>query len=531
MPRLDGLQFPDSDFLFLAALTRLAYLTCLLLLPFHTNNFLGCDGYNTSLCGGLNMDLFWDIFFWLIPIWIFLMVPFSTFYYEADDGMIMAGTAIDPNPVRKSRLYQALGWTAAVVVVISIIFTVAYLLASDAEIPVQQFVGADLSLAFTLGPDQRGVVYDITPQINETSDQPLPFNSSQMMPMAGNPNDEAYTNTLTNNGQQSIVMQVSISTFFAALMAWLGWFLFAVFGGIGMSAMPLDLLLVFKNRPRHMDAVEFAEAQKSLRDRVNELVDIGEMIKVERDANPTMGKVGGVGDYFNSDKRKEARNERQALLEFKQAVYLLEQDVEDFKACTQNYANYNPLKPYISLFLGVCSMIISLFWLIQIIVYVFPTPPWALFLNNYFAWFDSWFPLFGVLSVAIFTVYLLFAAITGCFKFGLRVACMTLHPMILGKTYMSSFLFNIGLVLLCALPVVQFSAQAFSDYARNSTIFQIFNVQISNLIFFGFWFTRNIFVYIFVTVMFLSSIYLLCRPKDTPPSGTELRDRLRSRRG
>jgi LMBR1 domain-containing protein 1 len=205
--------------------------------------------------------------------------------------------------------------------------------------------------------------------------------------------------------------------------------------------------------------------------------------------------------------------------------------VEDFKACTQNYEKYNPLKPYISLVLGVCSAIISLFWVIHIIVYVFPDQPWAPFLNNYFEWFDRWFPLFGVLSVAIFTVYLLFAAITGCFKFGLRVACMTLHPMILGKTYMSSFLFNIGLVLMCALPVVQFSAQAFSDYARNSTIFQIFNVQISNLIFFGWWFTLKIFVYIFFTFMILSFVYLLCRPKDTPPSGLELRDRLRSRRG
>ena len=39
-----------------------------------------------------------------------------------------------------------------------------------------------------------------------------------------------------------------------------------------------------------MDAVEFAEAQKSLRDRVNELVDIGELIKVERETNPEMGE-------------------------------------------------------------------------------------------------------------------------------------------------------------------------------------------------------------------------------------------------
>ena len=59
--------------------------------------FEGCDGYDTSFCGGLNMGLFWNIFFWLIPIWTFILIPFATFYYEADDGMLMAGTSVSPN--------------------------------------------------------------------------------------------------------------------------------------------------------------------------------------------------------------------------------------------------------------------------------------------------------------------------------------------------------------------------------------------------------------------------------------------------
>ena len=160
-----------------------------------------------------------------------------------------------------------------------------------------------------------------------------------------------------------------------------------------------------------------------------------------------------------------------------------------------------------------------------------PNTPLAPFLNSYFEWFDSRFPLFGVLSVALFTLYLLFAAIKGCFKFGLRVACIQLHPMILGKTYMSSFMFNIGLVLLCALPVVQFATASFADYARFSTIRQLFGVQIENLVFFGFWWTQNIFVYIFLAMSVLSAMYLCCKPRDTPPSGVELRDRLQSRRG
>ncbi|VEU45309.1 unnamed protein product [Pseudo-nitzschia multistriata] len=502
--------------------------TCLLLPLDVANNegYAGCDGYNTSLCGGLNMTLFWDIFFWLIPVWVFLMIPFSTFFYEADDGMLMAGTSVDPNPVKKSRILSALGYTTGVVVFITVLYVVAYMTASEASISVQDYMGNDLVSASALGNDRRGVVITKT-SIGASGN----FTTAQLAEMEGNPYDQAYASTVENMGSDTLVMQVSISTFFAALMAWLGWFLFAVFGGIGMASMPLDLILVFKNRPRNMDAVEYAEAQKSLRDRVNELVDIGELIKIERANNPNMGTVGGMGGYFSAEKRKEARIERQALLEFKQGVYLLEQDVEDFKACTSDYDNYNPLRPYIALFLGICSIVISLVWMVHIAVYILPTPPLTPFLNSYFAWFDKWFSLFGVLSVALFTVYLLFAAVTGCFKFGLRMACIQLHPMVLGKTYMSSFLFNTGLVLLCALPVVQFSAQAFSDYARNSTINQIFNVQIENLTFFGWWFTQKVFVYIFFSFAGLTMLYLLVKPKETGPSGVDLRDRLRSRKG
>lgn len=467
------------------------------------------------------MELFWNIFFWLIPLWVFLLIPFSTFYYEADDGMLMAGTSVAPNATPKSKLRQALCWEIAVIIVIGTFFVIGYLLASDTNVPVAEYIGAPLSVAEGVG--DRGVVFSTSPGTNET------FDPSQLEDM--NTDDAEYLKLVSAKKIHKLTLKVSISTFFAAFMAWIGWFLFALFGGIGMSALPMDLIATYKNRPRHMDAVEFAEAQTSLRERVNELVEIGEMIKIERQANPLMGQLGGMGNLFNSDKRAAARTERQALLEFKQAVFLLEKDVDDFQACTSNYEKYNPLTPYIAIVAGVCSVIISSFWIIHIIVYIFPSRPLAPFLNNYFQWFDNFFPLFGVLSVAIFTVYLLFAAMKGCFKFGLRVACIQLHPMIIGKTYMSSFMFNIALVLLCALPVVQFAQDAFSDYARFSTIRQIFGVQAQNLIFFGWWWKNNVFIYMFLGLSALSFVYLLCKPRDTPPSGLELRDRLRSRRG
>ena len=459
------------------------------------------------------MAAMWDAVFWLVPIWVFVLIPFATFYYESDDGMLMAGTAYDPNPVKRSRIGEAMCYEVFVLIVVGLIFLVTYLLLSDTDIPVQTYTMSSVSISSMI-PSQT---YNLPATGN------FSINSLQDMNSA----DAQYYGAVQNDGEETITLQVSVSTFFAGLMAWLGWWLFAVFGGIGLAALPLDMVLEFVNRPKHMDAVEFAEAQMSLRERVNELVDIGELIKVERDQKVTAG-IKLTGWSIDSETRKAARDERQALLGFKQAVFLLEQDVEDFQAMTVNYENYNPLVPIISLILGICAAIMSLFWFLHIFVFIVPDPPLAPFLNNYFKWFDEWFPLFGVLSVALFVVYLLFCAVKGCFKFGVRFMFFQIHPMKVGKTYMSSFMFNIGLVLLCALPVVQFAQEAFSDYAAFSEIRQIYGVQVQNLKFFSGFFQKNVFIFIFLSFFLLAGIYLACRPRDQSANAEALRDRLRA---
>jgi len=254
------------------------------------------------------------------------------------------------------------------------------------------------------------------------------------------------------------------------------------------------------------------------------------MIKLEQEEKAQQNG-GKRGSYFSKEARKAAAEEKKTLLQFKQAVYLLEEDAEDFANCTANYQNYNPLIPIGCLILGICAFFVSLFWLLHIILYVLPNPPVTPFLNAYFQWFDRWFPLFGVLSVLVFSFYLLLCAVKGCFKFGLRFLFFQVHPMKLNKTYMSSFLFNTGLVLLCALPVVQFSASAFQDYARYTTINQMVNVQMKYLRFFGWFWKNNVFDYALLCIMLLTCIYLGCRPRDSSSNSLDLRDRLRARRG
>ena len=64
------------------------------------------------------MNLFWDIFYWAIPIFVFILIPFMTFYYEADDGMLMAGTIVGAKP--NSRFLEALKYEMYIIVIFAL---------------------------------------------------------------------------------------------------------------------------------------------------------------------------------------------------------------------------------------------------------------------------------------------------------------------------------------------------------------------------------------------------------------------------
>lgn len=68
-------------------------------------------------------------------------------------------------------------------------------------------------------------------------------------------------------------------------------------------------------------------------------------------------------------------------------------------------------------------------------------------------------------------------AIKGNFLLGLNLLVVSLYPIRVGATLMSSFLVNTALCLAMSCAVIQFCASAFSAYASNTNIFDIFGSQ------------------------------------------------------
>ncbi|KAL4118587.1 hypothetical protein PRIC2_010912 [Phytophthora ramorum] len=456
-----------------------------LLLPLDVANnstAIGCaEGWNT-VCGNINMDLLWLMVFLSIVIFLVVLLPFAIFYYEADDG---------EDNKKNSQWGEAIKMELATVVVAAALLTVLYLTSAESYIPMRALEVNSMSASEGFQAYVDGTTL-----------------STNAVTTANNITEQHIT----------LTMDVSLPVYVTGLTSFIGWFGFSIFTGIGLIALPMDLILAFFHRPKFISADVYAIQKLILQRRSVELLEIGRTIKQSMD-RPGHGQSSW-------ERKKQRRLDFVTLNKFKQSVYLLEGDAVDLKLCHEEYRNFNPLKPIFKLFAGCIASIISCMWFFHIALYMLPNTPLLPFLNTYFIWFDRWFPLFGTISVGIFSSYLLACAVKGCFKFGMRCFCIALHPMKLHGTYMNSLVFNLGLVLLCAIPSVQFCDQAFADYDRLTALRTLLGVQIHYLKGMSVVWDYNIFVYAIIIISIITAGILLAKPRDRASPVDDIRKRI-----
>ncbi|URE24162.1 LMBR1-like membrane protein [Musa troglodytarum] len=159
------------------------------------------------------------------------------------------------------------------------------------------------------------------------------------------------------------------------------------------------------------------------------------------------------------------------------------------------------------LVLGIIGLIVSVAWVAHIIIYLLISPPISPFLNEVFIKLDNVWGLLGTAAFAFFCFYLLVAVIAGEMMLGLKLVFITIHPMKWGGTLMNSFLFNVGLILLCSISVIQFCATAFAYYSQATAAQEIFGHTLQSLRGIKYLYKYNVFQYGFVI---LAIITLIC---------------------
>ena len=75
-------------------------------------------------------------------------------------------------------------------------------------------------------------------ELLETSSSPLSVNRSK--------------DSLVDRSEVFLEIEVSFPIYVLALMSFIGWLFFVIFGGCGMIALPIDLILGYIHRPKEV---------------------------------------------------------------------------------------------------------------------------------------------------------------------------------------------------------------------------------------------------------------------------------------
>ena len=365
-----------------------------------------------SVGGGINTIFLWNVVLWLIVLFALIIVPFAIFYYESWDP---------ESEGISSQISSALSYTSA------IFFT---------------FVGLVIVLWISAG-------YSDVPFTNYIANHQIgTLETSHELSIA----------SVTQ--KSALSFRVSMFVYVVGLFSTIGWVGFAIFGGIGLIALPLELIQEWKGRAQPIPVDVYLKAKKDI---------------LERSAH--LQAIGGKLDKSIHEKKAGRSLDRKIKI-FRNEVMDLERRYE---ALERSYHNRgcSPIWAVFVLALGIFSACISLLWALHMILYnMSGIDP---FLNTCFIELDKRFALLGTAAYSIFCFFLLWCVVKGIFCMGLNFLIISIYPMRVGDTLMNSFLFNTMIILFCSITVTQFAAYSFREYAANTAVDNIFTTYVLRL--------------------------------------------------
>jgi LMBR1 domain-containing protein 1 len=272
--------------------------------------------------------------------------------------------------------------------------------------------------------------------------------------------------------------------------------LFSIFGGVGIACLPLGLIFSFIRRPKAViTRSQYIKEATELGKKAKELKKAAESLHQEE-------RAGSKGRKF----RKNVKSVEKELFQLEEDVKLLEEMYPQGEQAETTWAL--TVLGYLAKFiLGILGLIVSVAWIAHIIIYLLIDPPLSPFLNEVFIKLDDIWGLLGTAAFAFFCFYLLLAVIAGAMMLGLRLVFITIHPMKWGGTLMNSFLFNVGLILLSSISVIQFCSTAFAYYAQATAAQEIFGHTLESLRGIKYLYKYNVFQIAFVVLAGLTFVY------------------------
>ena len=428
-----------------------------LLLPLDVSN-------NRTFGGGMDMHCFWYSIYIITLIYIFIISPIAKFYYETDETWSI-----------KEKIGHSLCMVAVQLIIFIILAIIFYVTCKKAKIPAYAIncsYAQNLSSSFT----------------------------------------DYSENAKCNMSRENLQIETNFIVICIAVLLFFAWIIFAIFGGIGLASVPIDLFYAFATRPKHINSNDIINRKVKLMKSVEELKKLGEEVK----------RMEIQGFNRKCIFVKERREYDRKLNQFRSGYTLVNKEFKIVNAENEARKEGNCvfIWYYALLPLGILSTIASILWIIQFICSFFVRShgrAGVMFLSTMFIFFqDHDCAFLSFIIFAILNLYLLFCTLKGNFKFGFRVLCCSqFYPMKKNGTYMNSFLFNICLILFASCAITHFSSECFYDYVAFTDLDIIFYVIINHLPFFEFFYDNHIFQIILFIIFVISLIYFIIKPRDS----------------
>ncbi|RAL52156.1 hypothetical protein DM860_017293 [Cuscuta australis] len=415
--------------------------------------------YNGACNLTLPMKDLWLAIYIVDALLVFFIIPFAMFYYEGDQDKSLG-----------KRIKSALCWVVVTAIVCALVLGILYGLAGKVDFTVRH-----LSSGTTAFPNT--------------------FTLSSRDPCTGNARQcSAYSASASS--EKTWTMRTTFPEYVVALATIVGSVLFMIFGGVGIACLPLGLIFSFIRRPKAV-------------------ITRSQYIKEATELAKKAGEVKKAALALQQEERngKKGRRWRKNVKEVEKELLLLE---DDMKSLEEMYPQGEKAEAawaltvlgYLAkLLLGILGLIVSVAWIAHIVIYLLVDPPLSPFLNLVFIKLDDVWGLLGTAAFAFFCFYLLLAVIAGAMMVGMKLVFITIHPMKWGATLMNSFLFNVGLILLCSISVIQFCATAFAYYAQATAAQEIFGHTLQSLRGIKYLYKYNVFQIGFVVLAGVTFVY------------------------
>nr|CAD1830204.1 unnamed protein product [Ananas comosus var. bracteatus] len=461
----------------------------ILMLPADVANRQACRHalYNGACSLTLPMKTLWIAVYIADAVLVFFVIPFAMFYYEGDQDKSIA-----------KRLRSALCWVIVSAIVCGLCLGILYGLVGKVDFTVRHLSSSVESFPSSWSGFSSGqpCISPLTRQVHHRLNA-LALNLSSfgsLFLFDSLLQCSAYTASASS--ETTWTMRATFPEYVVALATIVGSVLFSIFGGVGIACLPLGLIFSFIRRPKAViTRSQYIKEATELGKKARELKKAAEALHQEE-------RSGNKGRKW----RKNVKAVQKELLLLEDDMNALEEMYPQGEQAETTWA-FTILGYIGKLILGIIGLVVSVAWVAHIVIYLLIDPPLSPFLNEVFVKLDSVWGLLGTAAFAFFCFYLLLAVIAGETMLGLKLVFITIHPMKWGGTLMNSFLFNVGLILLSSISVIQFCATAFAYYAQATAAQEIFGHTLQSLRGIKYLYKYNVFQYAFVGLSLITLVY------------------------